>query len=110
MSALAQPPHSLNPQASPTEPLTLTIPLPPVTQESRQEAARAVGQKGEAALFAMREARGAQRKKLRALELGKMVGPDELRRAEKEVDKVNEGAVAEAKKTVEEGKRRVIAQ
>lgn len=81
-----------------------------MTQESRQEAAKIVGQKGEAALFALREARGAQRKRLRALELGRMVGPDELRRAEREVDKVNEGAVAEAKKVVEEGKRRVMGQ
>lgn len=32
---------------------------------------------------------------------------DELRRAEKELDKVNEGAVAEAKRVVEEGRKRV---
>ena len=67
-------------------------------------------QKGEQAQFALREARGAHRKKLRALELGKLVGPDELRRAEKEVDKVNEGAVAEAKRMVEEGKRKLMGQ
>ena len=109
-SALAHPPHNLNPQPSPTEPLTLTIPVPPITQESRQEAAKIVGQRGEAALFMLREARGAHRKHLRALSLGKMVGPDKMRRAEKEVEKVNEGAVAEAKKMIEEGKRKVMGQ
>ena len=67
-------------------------------------------EKGEAALFALREARGAHRKHLRALALGKMVGPDELRRAEKEMEKVNEGAVAEAKKMIEEGKKKVMGQ
>ena len=58
-SSLVHPPHNLNPQPSPTEPLTLMIPLPPITQESRQEAAKVAAQKGEAALFALREARGA---------------------------------------------------
>ena len=47
---------------------------------------------------------------MRALSIGKMVGPDELRRAEKEMEKVNEGAVAEAKKIIEEGKKKVMGQ
>lgn len=58
-------------------------------------------QKGEAALFALREARGAQRKRLRALELGKKVGPDEMKKALAEMEKVNERAVGEGKKLVE---------
>ena len=109
-SALSAPPHNLNPQPSPTEPLTLTIPLPPITQESRQGAAKVAGQKGEAALFALREARGAHKKRLNKLSVGRLVGPDELRRAEKEMEKANEGAVAQAKKMIEEGKRRVMGQ
>lgn len=52
-------------------------------------------------MFALREARGAQRKRLRAMELGKQVGPDDLRRAEKEMEKLNEKAVQEGKKLVE---------
>lgn len=35
------------------------------------------------------------------MELGKLVGPDELRRAEKEVERLNEGAVGVAKGMVE---------
>jgi hypothetical protein len=53
------------------------------------------------ALFALRQARGAQRKRHRGLGLGRLVGPDELRRAEKEVERVNGEAVGEAKRAVE---------
>lgn len=35
------------------------------------------------------------------MELGRLVGPDELRRAEREVERVNEGAVGEARGMVE---------
>lgn len=69
-----------------------------------------ITQRGEAALFALREARGAQRKKLRALEIGKMDGEDELKRAGREVERVNEGAVGEVKRVVEEGRKRVLGQ
>lgn len=72
-----------------------------MTAESRLAAKKQADKKGEEALFALREARGAQRKKHRSMELGKLVGPDELRRAEREVEKVNEGAVGEARRSVE---------
>lgn len=49
----------------------------------------------------MREARGAQRKRHRGMALGRVVGPDELRSAEREVERVNGEAVGEAKKAVE---------
>ena len=58
----------------------------------------------------MREARGAQRKRLRALELGRLVGPDELQKVEKNVEKVNGAAVVKAKKMVEDSRRRVMGQ
>lgn len=61
--------------------------------------------RGEAALFALREARGAQKKKLRAMELAKEVGPDERFRAEKKMDGVNEGGVGECKRVVEERRK-----
>lgn len=86
---------------SPTDPLTLLIPIPPTTQESRRAAQAAASKKGEEAAFALREARGAQRKKHRGMELGRVVGPDELRRAEGMVEKVNERAVGELKGAVE---------
>ena len=86
------------------------IPLPPITQEARQEAAKVAGVRGEGALFALREARGAHRKGLQKLLVGKVIQPDEFHKAEKEMDKINERAVAQAKKMVEEGKKRVMGQ
>lgn len=56
--------------------------------------------KEQEALFAVREARGAQRKRLRAMELGKQVGPDELRRAEGDLERRNERVVGEVKEVV----------
>lgn len=61
--------------------------------------------KGESALFALREARGERRKHLRELKLARKVGPDMMRRAEKELEKVNEKGVAEVKKVVEAGRK-----
>lgn len=39
------------------------------------------------------------------MELGKQVGPDDARRAEKEMEKINERAMGEAKKLVEGARR-----
>lgn len=75
--------------------------MPPVTTESREEAKRQADRRGEEALFALREARAAQRKRHRRMGLGKLVGPDELFRAERERERINEGAVGEARGLVE---------
>ncbi|KAI4179612.1 MAG: hypothetical protein LQ348_005363, partial [Seirophora lacunosa] len=87
-TALAASPLALNAQPPSTHaPLELHIPIPPTTTESRHAALSAVSAKGEAALFALREARGAQKKRLRQLKLAAKVGPDSMRRAEKELEK-----------------------
>ena len=39
------------------------------------------------------------------MELGKQVGPDDSRRAEKEMERINERAMGEAKKLVEGARR-----
>jgi len=49
----------------------------------------------------VREARGAQRKRLRGMGVGRVVGPDELRRAEREVERINGVAGGEVKRVVE---------
>ncbi|KAL8910217.1 MAG: hypothetical protein Q9171_004460 [Xanthocarpia ochracea] len=77
--------------------------------ESRHAALNLVSHKGASALFALREARGAQRKRLRQLGLSRKIGPDKLRKAEKELEKVNEGGVARVNKVVEE-RRKVLGE
>lgn len=88
----SSPSSTFTPQPVPHEPLHLSVTIPPVTRETREVAMRAIKEKGEEAMFVLREARGAQKKRLRALGLGKKVGPDEGRRAEREMEKRNEEA------------------
>lgn len=49
----------------------------------------------------VRETRWAQRKKLRAMELAKKAGPDEMKKAERELKKIDKRAVQEGKKFIE---------
>ncbi|KAL8732643.1 MAG: hypothetical protein Q9166_002618 [cf. Caloplaca sp. 2 TL-2023] len=118
-STLSSPPLNLTPQSpsshtspnstqSPTssqQSLELHIPIPPTTTESRLSALNLVSTRGEHALFALREERGAQKKRLRQLELARKIGPDMLRRAERKLEKVNEGGMGTVKKVVEERRR-----
>ena len=64
---------------------------------------------GEAAAHTVRQARGAQQKKLRAMGLARMAGPDDLRKAGEKMEKVVEKGNAEVKK-VAEGARKVLEQ
>ncbi|KAL9611022.1 MAG: hypothetical protein Q9167_004303 [Letrouitia subvulpina] len=90
-------------------PLELHVPIPPTTSESRQRAQKVASARGQEALHQLREARGAQHKTFRALKLAQKVGPDQRRRAEKQMEKMNENANAEVKRMVEE-KRRALGE
>lgn len=72
-----------------------------MTAESRALAKKQAKIRGEEALFSLKEARAAQRKRYRLMRLAKEVGPDELFRAEREVETINEGAVGEVRGLVE---------
>ncbi|KAL9034150.1 MAG: hypothetical protein Q9180_005567, partial [Flavoplaca navasiana] len=115
-SALSNPPLSLTPlppstlsSTSSQQALEIHIPIPPTTGESRTAAINAVSAKGEAALFAVREARGVQKKRIRALDLAGKIGPDKQRTAVRDLDKVNERGV-EMVKTVVLEKRRALGE
>ncbi|KAL8679145.1 MAG: hypothetical protein Q9186_004536 [Xanthomendoza sp. 1 TL-2023] len=105
LSPLPPAPPSSSSSISSHQPLEIHIPIPPTTTESRLAALSKVSSRGESALFALREARGAQKKRLRELRLAKKVGPDKLWKAEQELEKVNEGGVGRVKKVVEERRR-----
>ncbi|KAL9636507.1 MAG: hypothetical protein Q9204_002234 [Flavoplaca sp. TL-2023a] len=115
-STLSNPPLSLTPlppstlsSTSSQQALEIHIPIPPTTGESRTAAISTVSAKGEAALFAVREARGVQKKRIRALDLAGKIGPDKARTAVKDLDKVNEKGV-EMVKTVVLEKRRALGE
>ena len=57
----------------------------------------------------MRQARGAQQKKLRAMGLAKTVRPDDLKKAGDKMEKLVEGGYGEVKKVVE-GAKKVLEQ
>ena len=93
---------------APGQQLEIHIPIPPTTTESRQAAAAQASSKGEAALFAINQARAAQKKRLRALGLSRKVGPDQLRRAEKEMEKINKDSEGVVGKIVEEKRKSLM--
>ncbi|MCJ1380827.1 hypothetical protein MMC17_003936 [Xylographa soralifera] len=106
-SAILASPYSLNPVPAPQSPLELHIPVPPATQESRQQTVAAASKAGESANHAVRQARGAQQKLLRAMELARKVRPDDLKKAKDRMEKVVEKGNEEVKKRVE-GARRAL--
>ncbi|KAH9843350.1 ribosome recycling factor [Teratosphaeria destructans] len=100
---------SLNPQPDPTgaNPLLLIINIPPPTAESRKAAVNEASKAGDKAGTSVRDARGKQQRKLRALQLGKTVRPDDLKKAGVQMEKVVEKGAAEVKKIVD-GARKML--
>ncbi|KAI4218131.1 MAG: hypothetical protein LQ349_008845, partial [Xanthoria aureola] len=74
-------PSSATSSSSSQQSLEIHIPIPPTTGESRQAALHLVAGKGETALFALREARGVQKKRIRQLELSGKIGSEKARKA-----------------------------
>ncbi|KAI9648852.1 hypothetical protein NHQ30_003493 [Ciborinia camelliae] len=95
----------LQPQPDAHNPLALNIPIPAPTKESRDLALQAASKAGEQAGNGVRNARGAMQKKLRAMEVKKVVRPDDSKKAHKEMEKVVEKGNAEVKKLVEAARK-----
>lgn len=87
--------------------MALNVHLPPPTKESRQVAVQAAGKAAETANTAIRNARQAQQKRLRAMQLGKVARPDDLKKAGERMEKVVERGMGEAKK-IGDAARRVL--
>lgn len=96
---------SLQPQPDAQNPSQLNIPIPPPTKESRDAALGAASKAGESANVGVKNARAAMQKRLRAMEVKKVVRPDDLKKAGKEMEKIVEKATADVKKTVDAAKK-----
>ncbi|EME38455.1 hypothetical protein DOTSEDRAFT_96214, partial [Dothistroma septosporum NZE10] len=98
---------SLTPQPDPTgaNALLLVLNIPPPTAESRKAAVQEAVKAGEKASMAVRDARGKQQKKLRAMQLGKAARPDDLKKASIQMEKVVERGTSEVKKIVDNAKK-----
>jgi ribosome recycling factor len=65
----------------------------------------AASKAGEKANVGIRNVRGAMQKRLRGMELKKVVRPDDLKKAQKEMEKITETGVADVKKTVDAARK-----
>lgn len=83
----------------------LNVPIPPPTKESRDLALSAASRTGETANVGIRNARGAMQKRLRAMEIKKAVRPDDLKKAQKEMEKITEKGVSDVKKAVDAARK-----
>jgi ribosome recycling factor len=83
----------------------LNINLPPPTKESRDAAIADAKKAGETALTNIRNARAANQKRLRNMEIKKLALPDELKKAHKDMDNIIKKADLDAKKTVEHAQK-----
>jgi ribosome recycling factor len=83
----------------------LNIPIPPPTKESRDLALAATKKAGEGASLGVKNARAVMQKRLRAMELSKVVRPDDLKKAHKEMEKLVEKGTANVKQTVEAARK-----
>ena len=81
------------------------MPLPPPTQESRKNDVAVLAKARDVALRGVRSARATHHKGLRAAQLAKTVRPDDLRQAEKEMEKLVEKGNADTKEIVNAAKR-----
>ncbi|PQE29962.1 Ribosome recycling factor protein [Rutstroemia sp. NJR-2017a WRK4] len=101
----AAPNLQLTPQTDAHNPLALNIPIPPPTKESRDAAGQAASKAGEQAYVGVRNARAASQKRLRAMELKKLVRPDDLKKAHKEMESVVEKGNKSVKEAVDAAKK-----
>jgi ribosome recycling factor len=95
----------VNPVPTTYDPLELHITVPPPTQDLRKKAQQQAVEAGERALQAVRQARAAQQKRHRQMELSKTVRPDDLRKASKKMEEIVEKGNMEMKKITETAKK-----
>lgn len=89
------------PQADPTNPLLVNVPVPPATAETRAQARVEAKKVFERASTDVRNARGDAQKRHRKMEQGKLVVVDELRKAHKQMEDVVRKGQDECKKVYE---------
>ena len=105
-TAIAASPYNLSPlPPDATAPLTIPVPIPPPTGESRQLALDMAVKVSEQADRAIHDARAAHNKRLRKFKLEKVVLPDDLEKAGKRMEDVAKKGHAEVKRIVEGAKR-----
>jgi ribosome recycling factor len=96
---------NLQPQLDAHNPSQLNIPIPPPTKDSRDLALSSASKAGETANLGVKNARAAMQKRLRGMELKKVVRPDDLKKAHKEMEKLVEKGHMNVKQTVDAARK-----
>jgi len=104
-SAILSSPYSLSPVPNPNNPLELQITVPPPTAESRKQVVTQVDKASEVTLHTIRQARGAQQKKMNAMATAKTALPDVLKKGRDKMEKVVEEANKDTKAMVDKAKK-----
>lgn len=99
-------PYSLNPQPpSPENPMTIPVPIPPPTGESRRQVIEKAHKLSEAAISAIQAARAVQQKKLRKFQVDRTVRPDDLQKAQKNMEDLVKRHNIEVKRITDAAKK-----
>lgn len=107
-TAIAASPHSLTPLApEQNNPLTIQVPLPPPTGDTRREAIEAAKKTAEKADIVVQRARQDHNKLIRKYELNKEVRPDDIQKAKKRMEEVVKKGHDEVKR-IADGAKRVL--
>lgn len=107
-SAIAASPHSLTPlPPDSSNPLTIQVPLPPPTGESRRAAVDAAIKASEKADKQIQVARQEHNKRLRKFELNRDVLPDDLQKAKVRMEDVVKKGHTEVKR-ISDGAKKVL--
>lgn len=110
-SAIAASPYNLVPQQPHhDQPLTIPVPIPPPTGESRTAALEAAQKAAEAADRAIHDARAAHHKKMRKFQVEKSILPDDFQKAGKAMEEVVKKGHAEVKRIVDGAKKVLDSQ
>ena len=107
-TAIASSPHSLTPLSpEPSNPLTIQVPLPPPTGETRRAAVESAVKASERADRMIQQARQEHNKKLRKFSLDREVLQDDLQKAKKLMEDVVKKGHTEVKR-ISDGAKRVL--
>ena len=107
-TAIAASPHSLTPLAPEhNNPLTIQVPLPPPTGDTRREAVEAAKKAAEKADISVQRTRQDHNKLIRKYEVNKDVRPDDVQKAKKRMEEVIKKGHDEVKR-IADGAKRVL--
>ena len=90
--AILKSPTGLNPS---NDGSVIRVPVPPLSQERRQELVKSLGRKVEESKVAVRNVRRDAQEKLRVLERNKEISQDENQRAQTQLQKITDSHVTE---------------